>query len=78
MLRFRGMTEQSSEEFVQLMIAWLIKGIQMDFGISQRVVWDPGIKGSIYDGVARRHEVIQWFIWDLGIGVQIHFLVDNS
>ena len=45
MLRFGGMTEQSSEEFVQLMIAWLIKGIQMDFGISQRVFWDPGIKG---------------------------------
>ena len=57
-LRFGGMKEQSSEEFVQLMIAWLIKDIQMDFGISQRVVWDPGIKGSIHDGVARRHEVI--------------------
>ena len=59
------------------MIAWLIKGIQMDFGISQRVVWDPGIKGSIHYWVARRHEVIQWFIWDLGIGVQMPFLVDN-
>ena len=38
MLSFGGMKEQSSEEFVQLMIAWLIKGIQMDFGMSQRVV----------------------------------------
>ena len=27
-------------------------------GISQRVVWDLGIKGSIHDWVARRHEVI--------------------
>ena len=43
MFRFGGMMEQSSEDFVELMIAWLIKGIQMDFGISQRVVWDPGI-----------------------------------
>ena len=59
------------------MIAWLIKGIQMDFGISQRVVQDPGIKASIHDWVARRHEVIQWFIWDHGISVQMHFLVDS-
>ena len=27
MLRFGGMTEQSSEDFVQLMITWLIRGI---------------------------------------------------
>ena len=58
MLRFGGMTKQSSKKLVQLTIAWLIKGIQMDFGISQRVVWYPGIKGSIHDWVARRHEVI--------------------
>ena len=49
----------------------------MDFGISQRVVWDPSIKGSIHDWVARRHEVIQWFIWDLGIGVRMHFLANS-
>ena len=42
-------------------------------GISQRVVWDPGIEGSIHDWVARRHEVIQWFIWDPGIGFWIIF-----
>ena len=24
-------------------------------GISQRVVWDPGIEGSIHDGVVGRH-----------------------
>ena len=71
------MMEQSSEEFVQHMIAWLIKGIQMDFGISQRVVWNPDIKGSIHDWVARRHEVTQWFIWDPGIGVRMQFLVDS-
>ena len=59
------------------MIVWLIKGIHMDFGISQSVVWDPGIKGSIHDWVARRHEVIQWFIWDPGIGVWMHFLVNS-
>ena len=62
---------------MQLMIAWLIKGIQMDFGLNQRVFWDPGIKGSIHDWVVRRHEVIQWFIWDLGIGVRVHFTVGN-
>ena len=79
MLRFRygGMKEQPSEEFVQLMIAWLIKGIEMDFGISERVVWDPSIKGSIHYWVARRREVIQWFIWDPGIGIRMHFLVDS-
>ena len=71
------MTEQSSKEFMQFMIAWLIKGIQMDFGISQRVVWDPGIKGSIHDWVERRHEVIQRFIWDPDIGVWMHILVDS-
>ena len=71
------MKAQSSEEFMQLMIAWLIKGIEMDFGINQRVVWDPSIKGSIHDWVARRREVIQWFIWDPGIGIRMHFLVDS-
>ena len=77
MLKFGGMTKQSSKEFVQLMITWIINGIQMDFGISQRVVWDIGIKGSIHDQVARRHEVIEWFIWDPRIGVSMHFLVDS-
>ena len=45
--------------------------------MGQRVVWDPRIKGFIHDWVARRHEVIQWFIWDPGIGVRMHFLVNS-
>ena len=46
-------------------------------GISQRVVWDPGIEGSIHDWVVRRHGLIQWFIWDPGISVWMHFSVDS-
>ena len=37
--------------------------------MGQRVVWDLGIEGSIHDWVVRMHEVIQWFVWDLDIGV---------
>ena len=50
MLRVGGMTEQSFEEFVRLMIAWLIKGIQMDFGISQRVFGIPVSRGQFMMG----------------------------
>ena len=35
--------------------------------MSQRFVWDPGIKGSIHDGMAWRYDVTQRFIWDPGI-----------
>ena len=36
MLRFGGMMEQSSEEFVQLMISLLIKGSQIDSYVGAR------------------------------------------
>ena len=42
MSRFGGMTEQSFEEFVQLMIAWLIRGIQMDFCVRTRQIGTLG------------------------------------
>ena len=45
--------------------------------MGQRVVWDPSIEGPIHDWVVRRQEVIQWFIWDPGIGARMHFTVDN-
>ena len=45
--------------------------------MGQRVVWDLGIEGSIHDWVVRRHEVIQWLIWDPGISVQMHFIVNS-
>ena len=46
--------------------------------MGQRVVWDLGIEGSIHDWVVRGHEVIQWFIWNPGIGVCMCFIVDSS
>lgn len=43
----------------------------VDDRYSQRLVWDPGIEGSIHDGLTQRQSITQWFIWDLGIGSQL-------
>ena len=44
----------------------------VDDRYSERSLWDPGIEGSVFDGLTRRHSSTQRFIWDPGIGSQLH------
>ena len=38
---------------------------------SERSVWDPGIEGSIPNGLTQVHSSTQRFVWDPGIGSQL-------
>ena len=44
----------------------------IDGKMSQSLVQEPSIKGFIHGCMARGHGITQWFVWDLGIGFQLH------
>lgn len=44
----------------------------IDERCGKRSVWDPGIEGSILGGLTQAHSSIQGFVWDPGIGSQLH------
>ena len=44
----------------------------IDDRFSQRLFWDSGIEGSVHGGSTQRHNITQQFVWDLGIGSQLH------
>ena len=50
---------------------WDLGGLFVDW-YSERSVWDPSIKGSIPSGLTQVHSSTQGFVWDPGIGSQLH------
>lgn len=55
------------QEMGRLEEDWDLGGF-VDDNLSHKLVWDLGIEGSIHGGLTQRHNITQWFVWDLCIG----------